>query len=64
MEAEQILELVRGLVRPVALFAIVGGIVGFLAVGKMEEAKLLSVLGGPILGYWFSERAAGKRAKL
>ncbi len=63
MQAEQILDLVRGLVRPVALFAIVGGIVGFLAVGKMEEAKQLSILGSPILGFWFAERTITKQRR-
>ncbi len=56
---EQAVEALRGLVRPVALFTIMWGIVGFLAVGKIEEAKALGLLGGPILGYWFAERKRG-----
>ena len=53
---EAILKLARGLVRPLALLAIVGGVVGFLAVGKVDEAKFLAGFGGPILGFYFLER--------
>ena len=50
------LTLIRGLVRPFALFAIVGGVVVFLAFGKLEEAKFLAAFGGPVVGFWFLER--------
>ncbi len=50
------LTLIRGLVRPFALFAIIGGVVGFLAFGKLEEAKFLAAFGGPMVGWWFLER--------
>lgn len=54
---EQWVEAARGIVRPISLLAIVGGVVGFLATGRLEEAKLLAVFGGPIMGFWFKERS-------
>jgi hypothetical protein len=59
MNVERAVDAVRGLVRPVALFTIMWGVVGFLAVGKVEEAEALGLLGGPILGFWFAERKRG-----
>ncbi len=53
---ERGVEAVRSLVRPTTLLSIIGGIIGFLAVGKVEEAEMLGLLGAPILGWWFAER--------
>lgn len=51
-----LVDAIRSLVRPVALFLIMGGFVGFLANGDLEAAQLTAAFGGPVLGYWFAER--------
>ena len=56
MVVKAALDFVRGIVRPVSLLAIVGGVVGFLATGRLEEAKYLATFGGPIVGFYFLER--------
>jgi hypothetical protein len=50
------LMLIRGLVRPVALLAITGAIIAAVFV-RLLPAEALLAIGGPILGWWFKERA-------
>ena len=58
---DSILKLLRGSVRPVALFVILGGIT-FLAVyhgvtaDTAEGVAMLMGIGGPIVTLWFVER--------
>ena len=58
---DSILKLARGLVRPLGLFAILGGIT-FLAVyhgvtsDTAEGVAMLMGIGGPIITLWFVER--------
>ena len=54
--SKAILELARGLVRPITLLAIVGAIIAAVFVRLLPPEALLGV-GGPILGWWFKERA-------
>ena len=53
---EQILDLVRGLVRPVALVTLVGALIGFLAAGNKEAAQVILGPATFALGYWFKAR--------
>ena len=61
MIVDSILKLARGLVRPLALVVILGGIT-FLAVyhgvtvDAVEGVALLMGIGGPIVTLWFVER--------
>ena len=55
------LKLIRGIVRPIALLAVVGGVVGLsiyhgITVDAKEAALFLAAFGGPIIGFWFKER--------
>jgi hypothetical protein len=60
--SKAILELARGLVRPIGLLIVIGGVAG-LAVyhgvtkDALEGAAVLAAFGGPIVGWWFKERA-------
>lgn len=56
MSVDSILKLLRGAVRPVAVFAIIGGVIAFLATGLVEEAKYLAAFGQSIVAWWFIER--------
>jgi hypothetical protein len=56
MNPNGILKLLRGSVRPLVLLAIVAAIIGFLASGKVEEAKILIGVGALPMGFWFAER--------
>lgn len=51
-----ILDLVRGLTRPVALLALVAAIIAAVFVGLLPAEALLGT-GGPVLGWWFKERS-------
>ena len=53
---DAILKLGRGLVRPVSLLAITGAIIAAVFV-RLLPAEALLAIGGPILGWWFKERA-------
>ena len=57
MNIDSLLNFLRGSVRPITLLTITGGVVGFLATGKIEEAKFLALFGGPVVGFWFKERS-------
>jgi hypothetical protein len=50
---------IRSLVRPLALGAIVAGVVYLCVfdIGGNEGLVALSAFGGPIVGWWFHERS-------
>ncbi len=56
MSVDNFLKLLRGAVRPVAVFAVIGSVIGFLATGRIEEATYLAAFGQTIVAFWFVER--------
>lgn len=56
MRGQAVLTLVRGLVRPLSVLAIIGSVVALAAVSKLEEAQFVATFGGPIVGWWFVSR--------
>lgn len=51
------LTFIRGIVRPVAVLAIIGAVIGFAAIGSLEAAKFVAAFGAPTIGFWFAERS-------
>ncbi|GAI94599.1 unnamed protein product [marine sediment metagenome] len=66
---EEWLNFIRGLVRPILTFAIIGILAGlvFVFAGKFMDTEIARALlffftgaGTVVLGYWFGERKASK----
>jgi hypothetical protein len=49
------LNFIRGIVRPVTTFSLVGAIVYLAVIGKIDPKDILG-LGGIVLAFWFSDR--------
>jgi len=54
------IEVVRALIRPFIAVSVVGTLMGLFIVSRLEAKELL-ILAGPIIGFYFGERAAEKR---
>ncbi len=53
---EQLVDAVRGLVRPVVLLGTVGTALYLWATGEPESAAGVATFAGPIIGFWFNDR--------
>ena len=54
-----VIDFIRGLVRPLATFMLVATIVYGFVVGVIGPTEMIAMV-GPVLGYWFGERATKK----
>lgn len=55
------IETIRSLVRPFISITIVGTLMYLFISGVIEGTQLLT-LAGPVIGFYFGERASGKKA--
>lgn len=57
------IETIRSLIRPFIAVATVGTLMYLFITGKIESTQLLT-LAGPVIGFYFGERAAKKRNEI